>query len=118
MFRYGWSSETDNKIDEPPSPSTPSISGFPNEEPQNITSNRIESADCTGNQVNDCPSSENTPPDEQVKSMVCLIKYFLSLVLYLNLISLYTRNHDYFSLTRRIKQTMDLARHCFHGTMD
>lgn len=82
-FRYGWS---DNKTDEPPSPSTPSITCSPNVEPQNIISNKTESAGFTGkqmfgldntftmlpsaDQVNDRPPSENIPPDGQVKSMV------------------------------------------------
>ncbi|CAH8369313.1 unnamed protein product [Eruca vesicaria subsp. sativa] len=75
-FRYGWSSGTCNKTDEPPSPSTPGITCFPNVEPQNFISNRRESASMTGkqmfgldnlNQVTDRPLSEHTPPDGQVE---------------------------------------------------
>ncbi|KAL0798665.1 hypothetical protein Bca101_053840 [Brassica carinata] len=76
-LRYGWSSETCDKADEPPSPSAPGITCFPNVEPQNIFSNKRESASFTGkqmfgsdilNQVTDPPLSEHTPPDGQVES--------------------------------------------------
>ncbi|ESQ53194.1 hypothetical protein EUTSA_v10024889mg [Eutrema salsugineum] len=83
-LRYGWSPATYNKTDEPPSPSTPGITTFPNEEPQNIICNKTESSSFTGkqtfglgnpftmlpssNQVTDLPPSESTPPDGQVES--------------------------------------------------
>ncbi|KAF8048025.1 hypothetical protein N665_2714s0001, partial [Sinapis alba] len=76
-LRYGWSSETCHKADEPPSPSTPGITCFPNVEPQNIFNNKRESASFTGKQmfgldnltqVTDPPLSEHTPPDGQVES--------------------------------------------------
>ncbi|CAN8276062.1 unnamed protein product [Cochlearia groenlandica] len=83
-LRYGWSLEIYSKTDEPPSPSTPGITCFTNEEPQNTTSNKTESAGFTGkgmfvsdnafsiasssNQVTDLHPSESRPPNEQVKS--------------------------------------------------
>ncbi|CAH8369268.1 unnamed protein product [Eruca vesicaria subsp. sativa] len=76
-LRYGWSSGTCNKTDEPPSPSTPGITCFPNVEPQKFISNRREIASMTGkqmfgldnlNQVTDPPLSEHSPPDGQVES--------------------------------------------------
>lgn len=77
LFRYGWSSETCDKTDEPPSPSTPGITCFPNIEPENIFSNKRESASFTGKQMFEY-SSEHTPPDGQVESTaVCLVKVFL-----------------------------------------
>ncbi|KAJ4880107.1 TSL-kinase interacting protein 1 [Raphanus sativus] len=66
-LRYGWSSETCDKTDEPPSPSTPGITCFPNIEPENIFSNKRESASFTGKQMFEY-SSEHTPPDGQVES--------------------------------------------------
>ncbi|CAF1709997.1 unnamed protein product [Brassica napus] len=72
-LRYGWSSETCNKTDEPPSPSTPGITCFPNVEPQNIFNNRRENGKQmfgldSLTQVTDPPLSEHTPPDGPVES--------------------------------------------------
>ncbi|XP_048593822.1 TSL-kinase interacting protein 1 [Brassica napus] len=72
-LRYGWSSETCNKTDEPPSPSTPSITCFPNVEPQNIFCNKRENGKQMFGldnltQVTDPPLSEHTPPDGPVES--------------------------------------------------
>lgn len=79
-FRYGWSSETCNKTDESPSPSTPGITCFPDVEPQNIFSNKRENGKKMFGldnltQVTDPPLSEHTPPDGSVESAaVCLVK--------------------------------------------
>uniref|UniRef100_A0A1J3CS20 TSL-kinase interacting protein 1 n=1 Tax=Noccaea caerulescens TaxID=107243 RepID=A0A1J3CS20_NOCCA len=79
-LRYGWSSETCNKKDEPLSPSTPGITCFPNDEPQNKTQsasfrgNQMFRLDnpftmaSSSNQVTDPPPTDNTPPVGQVES--------------------------------------------------
>ncbi|RID51114.1 hypothetical protein BRARA_H01803 [Brassica rapa] len=72
-LRYGWSSETCNKTDESPSPSTPGITCFPDVEPQNIFSNKRENGKKMFGldnltQVTDPPLSEHTPPDGSVES--------------------------------------------------
>ncbi|CAH2075964.1 unnamed protein product [Thlaspi arvense] len=61
-LRYGWSSEACDKTDEPPSPPTPRITCFPNEEPQNVITNKTEMFGL------DNLSSENAPPDGPVES--------------------------------------------------
>lgn len=107
-FRYGWSSETCNKTDEQPSPSTPGITSFPNVEPQNIFNNRRENGKQmfgldSLTQVTDPPLSEHTPPDGPVESAaVCFVK----IVLFFSLVfGLKSYNHgihlDNFCLTRR-----------------
>ncbi|KAJ0233535.1 TSL-kinase interacting-like protein [Hirschfeldia incana] len=76
-LRYGWSSETCNKTDEPPSPSTPGLTCFPSVEPENFISTKRESASITGKQLfgsdnltqlTDPPLSQHTPPGGQVQS--------------------------------------------------
>ncbi|CAA7020600.1 unnamed protein product [Microthlaspi erraticum] len=79
-LRYGWSSETCNKTDEPLSPSTPGITCFPNDEPQNNTErasfggNQMFRLDnpftmaSSSNQVTEPPPFENAPPVGQVES--------------------------------------------------
>lgn len=97
-FRYGWSFATENKNNEPPSPSTPGTGKqmCGSENPLTMMS--------SPNQVTDTPPLENLPPDGQVESTVCLVKnVFFSLVLDSNHISQYTRDHNYFCLSRRIR---------------
>ncbi|XP_018508989.1 uncharacterized protein LOC103835124 isoform X2 [Brassica rapa] len=72
-LRYGWSSELCNKTNEPPSPSTPGITCFPNVEPQNIFCDKRENGKQMFGlenltQVTDPPLSANTPPDGPVES--------------------------------------------------
>ncbi|KAG7539856.1 hypothetical protein ISN45_Aa07g001280 [Arabidopsis thaliana x Arabidopsis arenosa] len=61
-LRYGWSSATENKNNEPPSPSTPGTGKqkFGSENPLTMLS--------SPNQVTDTPPLENLPPDGQVES--------------------------------------------------
>ncbi|EOA16401.1 hypothetical protein CARUB_v10004555mg [Capsella rubella] len=82
-LRYGWTSDIEHKTHEPPSPSTPGIACFQNEELHN-NGNKVEVASFTGkqmldldnpftmlsssNQVNNMPPLENILPDEQVES--------------------------------------------------